>query len=593
MASELGSDGKKSAERPEVVRKTPSPYDLNSNDNPGSIIPQVQLRGENYDEWAKTMRTSLRARRKWGFVEGTIKKPEESSPEMEDWWTVQSMVVSWILNTIETSLRSTISYMENAKELWDDIKERLSVANGPRIQQLKSELAECKQEGMSMANYYGKLKALWDELGNYQQIPTCTCEGCKCNIKAKLVKQREEEKVHQFLMGLDDVLYGTTRSSLLATDPLPPLNRVYATLVQEERVKAVSRTKEERTKIVGLAVQTDKREAPRALLNFIALVEKQNERQVKMIRSDNGTEFTCLRTQFNERGIMFQTSCTGTPQQNGRVERKHRHILNVARALRFQGNLPISFLGECILTAEYLINRTPTPLLNGKCPYEVLNGKPPTYEHLRVFGSLCYAHNQGRKGDKFASRSRKCVFVGYPHGKKGWKLFDLDTNTYFVSRDVDFFEAEFPFGQEPVISSSELTTPMIDGEVIVNDENVDMEEIISAELPREESHDDVRGGKNLETEQAITNEENEEQLGRDKRTKIPSVKLRDCVTNTVQISKSPSNSSSTSQHQSKVRYPIAHYTNCEKFSLQHRKFLAAVTADREPMSFAEAMKDSR
>jgi hypothetical protein len=65
-----------------VVRKTPSPYNLNSNDNPGSII--VQLWGENYDEWSKAMRTSLRARRKWGFVEGTIKKPEEESPEMED-----------------------------------------------------------------------------------------------------------------------------------------------------------------------------------------------------------------------------------------------------------------------------------------------------------------------------------------------------------------------------------------------------------------------------------------------------------------------------------------------------------------------------
>lgn len=257
MASEQGPDEKKSVVNAEVVKKTLSPYDLNSNDNPGSIITQVQLRGENYDEWAKAIRTSLRARRKWGFVEGTVKKPNEESPEMEDWWTVQSMVVSWILNTIEASLRSTISYMENAKELWDDIKERFSVANGPRIQQLKSELAECKQEGMSMVNYYGKLKALWDELGNYHQIPTCTCEGCKCNIKAKLEKQREEEKVHQFLMGLDDVVYGTTRSSLLATDPLPSLNRVYATLIQEERVKAISRTKEERTEIVGLTnVQT-------------------------------------------------------------------------------------------------------------------------------------------------------------------------------------------------------------------------------------------------------------------------------------------------------------------------------------------------
>jgi hypothetical protein len=134
---------------------------------------------------------------------------------------------------------------------------------------------------------------------------------------------------------------------------------------------------------------------------------------------------------------------------------------------------------------------------------------------------------------------------------------------------------------------------MLDGDVVVDDENVDREEIIIAELPREESHDDVRGGNNLESEQTVTNKENEEQFGRGKRTKIPSIKLRGYVTNTVQTSKNASTGSPTSQHQSKVRYPIAHYTNCEKFSLQHSKFLAAVTADREPMSSAEAMKDSR
>jgi hypothetical protein len=56
-----------------------------------------------------------------------------------------------------------------------------------------------------------------------------------------------------------------------------------------------------------------------------------------------------------------------------------------------------------------------------------------------------------------------------------------------------FFENEFPFGQEIVIPSSELMTHMLDGDVVVDDENVDREEIIIAELPREESHDDVRG----------------------------------------------------------------------------------------------------
>lgn len=123
----------------------------------------------------------------------------------------------------------------------------------------------------------------------------------------------------------------------------------------------------------------------------------------------------------------------GTPQQNGRVERKHKHLLNIGRALMFQANLPVSFWGECVLTASHLINRTPSPLLDNQTPFEILFGTSPSYSTIKTFGCLCFAHNQKAKGDKFVSRSRKCVFVGYPFGKKGWKLYDLDTNIFCLS----------------------------------------------------------------------------------------------------------------------------------------------------------------
>nr|KYP31390.1 Retrovirus-related Pol polyprotein from transposon TNT 1-94 [Cajanus cajan] len=98
------------------------------------------------------------------------------------------------------------------------------------------------------------------------------------------------------------------------------------------------------------------------LMSFCNMVKTQFNTKVKRFRSDNRTKFTNVAIQqfFQQEGIMHETSCVGTPKQNGRVERKHRHILNVTRALRFQANLPISFWGECVLTATYIINRTPT-----------------------------------------------------------------------------------------------------------------------------------------------------------------------------------------------------------------------------------------
>lgn len=141
------------------------------------------------------------------------------------------------------------------------------------------------------------------------------------------------------------------------------------------------------------------------------------------MRSDNGTEFlnkdlTPFLASF---GVIHQTSCVKTPQQNGVVERKHRHLLETARVLRFQSHLPISFWGDCLLTATHIINRLPTKLLQGKTPYQVLFNKPPNYSHFKGFGYLCFAYNL-RYTDKFAPRAFKRVFLGYPYNQKGYRV---------------------------------------------------------------------------------------------------------------------------------------------------------------------------
>ena len=94
-----GDDGGSNSNRKILI-----PYALTSNDNPGNIITQVQLKGENYDEWACVVRTTLRAKKKCEFVDGSIKQLDNDSQELEDWWTINSMLVSWVFNTIEPTL---------------------------------------------------------------------------------------------------------------------------------------------------------------------------------------------------------------------------------------------------------------------------------------------------------------------------------------------------------------------------------------------------------------------------------------------------------------------------------------------------------
>ena len=112
--------------------------------------------------------------------------------------------------------------------------------------------------------------------------------------------------------------------------------------------------------------------------SFFQMVLNQFKVSIKVIRSDNGPEFA-LSTFYASKGVLHQLSCVETPQQNAVVERKHKHLLNVARALRFHANLPLKFLGDCVLTAAYLINRLPSPLLGNLTPYQKLLGHSPSY----------------------------------------------------------------------------------------------------------------------------------------------------------------------------------------------------------------------
>ena len=196
----------------------------------------------------------------------------------------------------------------------------------------------------------------------------------------------------------------------------------------------------------------NKSDAKAIIPQFFALIHTQFEVHIKAFQSDNAPELQFPEF-FSSHGVTHYHSCKETPQQNSVVERKHQHLLNVARALMFQAYLPLLHWGDCVLTAAYLINRLPSPLLAQKSPFEILYNRKPSFNHLRAFGRLCYASTSLTHHPKSSLRARAAVFLGYPPGYKGYKLFNLDTNQMFISRNVIFHETIFPFTQSPSHSS--------------------------------------------------------------------------------------------------------------------------------------------
>jgi transposase InsO family protein len=185
-----------------------------------------------------------------------------------------------------------------------------------------------------------------------------------------------------------------------------------------------------------------KDQAPSMIITFLTKIQVQLRNTVWIVRTDNGTEFKnqTLRSYYKKVGIEHQTSIPRSPEQNGVVERRNRTLVEAARTMLINAQLPDYLWVEAVSTACYTQNRCMITKRNRKTPYQIVHNRKPNIDYFHVFWALCYLKNDRDDLGKLKAKADIGVFVGYCENSKGFRIWNRRTREIQETIHANFDE---------------------------------------------------------------------------------------------------------------------------------------------------------
>ncbi|XP_019261518.1 PREDICTED: uncharacterized protein LOC109239405 [Nicotiana attenuata] len=184
---------------------TSSPLYMHPSESSCLVLVPVAFDGTRYRSWRRGVLRALLVKNKWERCD--------------------DMVTSWIPNSLSKDLADSLQYVNNAKEMWQELENRYDQTNGAKLYQLQKEINDLSQGTLDITGYYTKMKKLWEELNTLNAHAQCSCQ-CTCGAKANMHKAEQDRRLIPFLMGLNEV-YTVVRGSMLMMNPLPSIAQAF------------------------------------------------------------------------------------------------------------------------------------------------------------------------------------------------------------------------------------------------------------------------------------------------------------------------------------------------------------------------------
>ena len=216
------------------------------------IQAAYRLNGKNYLKWSQFVRVYLRGKGKLNHLVGT--GPKEGDPRFDAWEETDSMIMSWLWNSMNPEISDTCMFLSTAREIWEAIRQTYSKArDAAQVYEIKIKAGATKQGSKTVTEYANLLLNLWQELDHYRCIET------KCASDAAILKDYiEKDRVYDFLAGLN-VEFDQVRVQILGKEEVQSLNETISLIRAEESRRGVML---EPQTVEGSAMVTKKDQPP-------------------------------------------------------------------------------------------------------------------------------------------------------------------------------------------------------------------------------------------------------------------------------------------------------------------------------------------